>query len=434
MTLLLRLCLFTPLLLLLGAFTVLALCIESTPLVAQRVQLSPANIDRVQRILSQHKPGNLRAGEAKTITITEQELNLIASHILHRVDSAGLVVKVEQGLLVLTGSWDISAVLPYKKLASGYLNIETVVVNSSGNPGLNSLNIQSLKIGQLAFPPLLIEALRHFVFGRLDSIPTLHNLSNMIQTLDIRAQDLALTYQWQEGLVETIREGFITASERQSLAIYNQFLLAEVEQQGRNLTFTRLLEATFRYAQSRSQNGDPVAENKDAIIVLAAYANGGGLSTLVAEARHWPKPQRAKLRLQGRRDLVLHFMASAALAVAGGGAMSNAIGLQKEINDANGGSGFSFKDLAADRAGARFGEMAVASTAAAVRLQANLADGGGGSQLIPSMSGLEEGLNRAQFQRRFGGTDERRYQQVVAKIDQQINALALYREPGEGRD
>ena len=41
--------------------------------------------------------------------------------------------------------------------------------------------------------------------------------------------------------------------------------------------------------------------------------------------------------------------------------LSDVIGLYKEIEDSRGGSGFSFNDIAADRAGTRFGEKAVAS-------------------------------------------------------------------------
>ncbi len=72
--------------------------------------------------------------------------------------------------------------------------------------------------------------------------------------------------------------------------------------------------------------------------------------------------------LHGRHDLPRHFMGSAAIAVSGGGALSQAIGLFKEIDDSRGGSGFSFVDLLADRVGTRFGSLAVASRASARRI------------------------------------------------------------------
>jgi len=427
MKLLFRLCLFTPLLLLFGMFAVLALCIESSPLVAEQAQLSSSNIDRVKQILRQHSSETLRSGETKSLTLSEKEFNLIATYLARRLNAAGAVLKIRQGLLAVSSSWNISAFLPYKQKASSYLNIETVLANSAGGSGLNSLNIQSLKIGRLSFPPVFVEALLQFARKRLDAVADLQSVSKVVQAIDFRTQEIVLTYQWQEGLVETLRGRFLSIEERQALVIYNQFLVQEVDRQGRGLTFTSLLEATFRFAHKRSQNAEPVVENKAAIIVLAAYANGGGLSTLIPEARDWPKPRRAKLRLKGRHDLVQHFMTSAALAVAGGGAMSNAIGLRKEMDDANKGSGFSFKDLAADMSGARFGELAVASSISASTLQQRLLQGRGDTQLMVDIVGLEENLNKAAFERRYGGPGNERYKQQVKAIALAINKLALYR-------
>lgn len=428
MTLLLRLCFFTPLLLLLGMLAVLALCIESSPLVAEQALLSADNIDRVKQILRDHRSGSLHSGETKTITLSEKELNLLASHLARRLNSSGAVLTIKEGLLALKSTWDISALLPYKKQAAGYLNVEAVIGSSSGDSGIKDLNIHTLSVGQISFPSAVIDAALQIAIGHIDALPVVKEGEKMLRALDIGADDVALTYQWRADSIEMLRGHLITTDERRALVAYHQFLVAEVDRQGRTLTFTRLLEATFRFAQVRSKSADPVAENKAAIIVLAAYANGGGLSQLIPEARDWPKPRRAKLRLHGRRDLVQHFMTSATLAVAGGGAMSNAIGLRKEIDDANSGSGFSFKDLAADRAGVRFAERAVASAASASTLQRRLAKGRDETQLMADVSGLEENLSKVAFERRYGGPGDERFEQVVGMIDHRINKLLLYRQ------
>ena len=427
MTLLLRLCFFTPLLLLLGMLAVLALCIESTPLVAEQAPLSAANIARVKQILRDHRSGSLRSGETKTITLSEKEINLLASHLAERVNSVGAVLQIKEGLFALKSTWDISVFLPYKKQTAGYLNIEAVIGSSSGDSGIKGLNIHTLSVGQISFPSAVIDTVLQIAIDHIDAAPVVQEGEKIIQALEIGASDVALTYQWRADTVERLRGQLITADEHRALASYQQFLVAEVDRPGTTLTFTRLLEATFRFAQVRSKSADPVAENKAAIIVLAAYANGGGLSQLIPEARDWPKPRRAKLRLHGRRDLVQHFMTSAALAVAGGGAMSNAIGLRKEFDDASSGSGFSFKDLAADRAGVRFAERAVASAASASTLQSRLAKGQGDTLLMADVSGLEENLSKVAFERRYGGPGDERYEQVVKGIVQAINRLVLYR-------
>ena len=276
MNLLLRTCLVTPLLLLLGLFAVFALCIESSPLVTEQARLSPANIDRVKQLLGQHQPGNLRSGETGSLTLSEEELNLIATHLARRFNAAGAVLKIRQGLLAVSSSWNISAHLPYQQEAASYLNIDAVLVNREGGAGLNSITIQSLKIGRLSLPPFLLEPLLQFARKRLEVVEDLQHVSGVLQAIDFRRQQITLTYQWQESLLETLRGRLLSVEARQAIAIYHQFLVLEVDRQGRGLSFTSLLEATFGFAQKRSQNAAPVVENIAAIIVLAAYANGGG--------------------------------------------------------------------------------------------------------------------------------------------------------------
>jgi|AZIJ01.1.fsa_nt_gi uncharacterized protein YfiM (DUF2279 family) len=427
MTLLFRLCFAIPLLLLLGIFGVFALCIESSPLVAEQAPLSAANIERVKHILRQHRSENVRSGETKTITLSEEELNLLANHLAHRLNIVDAVLSIKEGLLALKSTWDISAFLPYKSQVPRYLNIDAVIGSSSGDAGLQDVNIQTLNIGQMTLPSALIKSVLQIVIEHIDALSLVQEGKKMIRVLDIGTKDVALTYQWRADSIERLRGRLVTGDERRVLAVYQQFLVSEVERQGRTLTFTHLVEATFRFAQRRSKSADPVAENKAAIIVLAAYANGGGLSRLIPEARDWPKPQKARLRLHGRRDLVKHFMTSSALTVAGGGAMSNAIGLRKEMDDASSGSGFSFIDLAADRAGVYFAEHAVSSVATASALQARLAKGRGNTRLMGDINGLEENLSKMAFERRYGGPGDQRYEQVVGMIDHRINDLMLYR-------
>ena len=73
--------------------------------------------------------------------------------------------------------------------------------------------------------------------------------------------------------------------------------------------------------------------------------------------------RRVELTLNGRHDSAQHFVISAALAAWAGEPVAEAIGLYKELDDARRGSGFSFADLAADRAGTRFGELVAKASA-----------------------------------------------------------------------
>jgi hypothetical protein len=143
------------------------------------------------------------------------------------------------------------------------------------------------------------------------------------------------------------------------------------------------------------------------------------------------------ITLAGRRDLAKHFTSSAALAAQGGSLFSDAVGLFKELTDANGGSGFSFPDLAADRAGVRFAELATGGPQQAGLLQhaarAGLAEG----DLMIELQGLPEALTREQFERDYGGTQGEPYLALAEHIERRIDGLRLYRlvqGMPEGRD
>lgn len=71
-----------------------------------------------------------------------------------------------------------------------------------------------------------------------------------------------------------------------------------------------------------------------------------------------------------RTDLAQHFIGAVVLSASMNRRVANALGEAKELSDSQaGGSGFSFVDLAADKAGSRFGELVVSTPENARRIQ-----------------------------------------------------------------
>jgi hypothetical protein len=187
------------------------------------------------------------------------------------------------------------------------------------------------------------------------------------------------------------------------------------------------LQPLFALARQRSAGGDgalAAAENRAALMTLTLYANGRGIADVLPAARDWPRPRALHLTLAGRDDFPLHLLISAALAVEGSSALSRAVGIYKEIADSRGGSGFSFNDIAADRAGTRLGELAVRSPQ---RLQDMLARGVQETDFMPTWADLPEFLAEPDFKRRYGGVGGAPYLAMVAEIDRRIAALPALR-------
>jgi hypothetical protein len=160
-------------------------------------------------------------------------------------------------------------------------------------------------------------------------------------------------------------------------------------------------------------------------LALTFHVLGISMERIFPEAASWPRSMPQKVTIDGRDDFAKHFMVSAAIAAYADTALSDVIGLYKEIEDSRGGSGFSFNDIAADRAGTRFGEKAVAREDSAEALQQRVASGLEDGDLMPSWSDLPEFMPEAEFKRRFGGIDAPPYKAMMRKIEQRVAALSV---------
>ena len=95
--------------------------------------------------------------------------------------------------------------------------------------------------------------------------------------------------------------------------------------------------------------------------------------------------------------------------------------------DAEGPSGFSFTDIAADRAGVRFAEVATASERSARKLQDTLAGSQAERDFFPKVGDLPEGLSEADFKSAYGDLDTETYNAMIRAIDNRIAKVALYK-------
>lgn len=183
-----------------------------------------------------------------------------------------------------------------------------------------------------------------------------------------------------------------------------------------------LLRSLVAEAAKRTAAGaDPVVENRTAVLLAAAQAFG---CTPVA---HGGPVRRVRPVLHRRDDLGRHFLGSAALAALFDRETSESIGLDKEVGDIRGWSGFSFSDVAANRAGARFGSLATASARSARRVQDRIERAASDTDIMPAVRHLPDHLPEKELKRRFGEPGGRAYERVLEEVEAQIADAPLYR-------
>jgi hypothetical protein len=123
--------------------------------------------------------------------------------------------------------------------------------------------------------------------------------------------------------------------------------------------------------------------------------------------------------VHGRHDLCQHFVVSCALTACNGPKAAEAAGLLKELLDANGGSGFSFADLAADLSGVAFGEQILHSPEFLARVEKTFSV----PDFALSPRGLVEGLTREEFEKRYGSLSDPKFREALAALKARVRAL-----------
>ena len=202
--------------------------------------------------------------------------------------------------------------------------------------------------------------------------------------------------------------------------------------------FGALLQTAFAPMPRDPARQSAVQHNRAAILALGLSIGEERLARLVGLDRNGEWVRAAALlrqgtTLRGRDDWSRHFCLSAALAVLEHPLVSDAGGLMKEQLDAlMRGSGFSFGDLAADRAGVRFAAAATHSEAAAKAMQARLQSGFAVNDFFPPAADLPENLTLEQFRRDYGEVGSQRYRQKVSEIEARLDGCVALSPPRSG--
>lgn len=389
--------------------------LDDTPLVAGSRSPEAGDIRRARTLLAEHDPRSLRDAEVRSISVSDEDVEVVANYLLGRLRPVAVAWQTRDD----GARCEITLALP-RNPVGGFLNLQARFRESDGLPALHGL-----KVGRVPVPAVVALPIGRALLSTLITRTGLPDPTAMVQAVAFSESSTTLTYQWQAQLVADMRSRLVPAAEQARLAAYNSALVRVLGSPGRTVPLVQVLGPMMAFADERARGGDAAAENRAALVVLAAWADGRSLALLAPEAGDWPQPPRATPMLLGRRDLAQHFLISAALAATGGGALSMAVGLSKEVDDSRGGSGFSFIDLAADEAGSRYGELAVAADTASL-LAGKTAGGVAEADLLPLLPALEERLEESQFKVRYGDVGSERYREVLARIRAHIGRSPLY--------
>ncbi|WP_303453663.1 hypothetical protein [Colwellia sp. 1_MG-2023] len=385
-----------------------------------------------QRIVSTLKQKNT----VTSISINQQEANGLTA-LLHR---AFPKVNADVRLSKYGAAIEASLALPFPSFIK-YLNVNAYISPSTQGLLLDEVSLGDLKVSGEFFISLMRFAADNFLKEQL-----LDNALAMITSIDINEERLIAHLSIDKNLLTMkkddksfllkMRDDLALFGNVETISFYYQSLSEFAAQQDMHSSIAVFIRHVFELAKTRSSISKEylaVKENQAAITALIIYFGADRFELLVGDVIIREKEQlviRNRLRkhvsLQTRPDLQKHFIYSMALQLFSSHGASDAIGEFKEFLDTNkGGSGFSFADLQADRAGTRLAMIVTKSEKNAKRAQqllANVTD----AELLPSIEGLHEGLNEDSFEKKFKDVLSKDYQQTLTEIDNRLKNLPVY--------
>lgn len=400
------------LILLLAAGGLLIAVIDNKPLVSRSETISPIAVAQARWLFSANDPRRLQAGDARRTAIPaaliDEGINYIASRFLR---GRGSLVLAEDSAEIR-----LSLRLPYVP-GEHFLNLSGTLREAKGEPRL-----AAARLGALPVPPALIEffiahAIR--VAGYEQEWQLAHKAISSLE-FEPQRQRVLVAYIWEPALLDRARNFAINPQDVARIRSAHESLAALLDHKapGSRMALPEALKPLLNVG------GVDQAENRRAVLLaLAAYLSEKNLAHVIPEAQNWPRIRPVMLTLQGRYDSAQHFAISSALAAWAGEPIADAIGVQKEMLDAQHGSGFSFADLAADRAGTRFGEQL---TRHPERIDRLLASEFSDRDIAPALNGLPENMSEREFRHRFGGPGNPAYQQMLGEIERRLNKIPLY--------
>lgn len=414
-----------------GTAGLVVLATDDEPLGFQPPKVTSAEKRRLADVLQ-----NSRSEEEglRQLRLSQYDVNLMLAMAVPQAPWPGKAqVRINDGTL----HGDVSVEIADGTKWTRFVNVR-VACQVEVTDGVSDIRLQRCHVGWVPVPPVLLEGILPPLTSAIREDPDFQAGLSAIRRVRVEGDGVSVAFRSGQGLAEKTIPSLISrlGGKPDVLArtrLYYRHLVRTAEQPPTGEPFEEFLQAAFQLAQQRSRNGDPTLENRAAILALGILLGHWRVESLVGPVTDRRPPTAVRRRLgqaclRGRRDWCQHFLVSASLAVASNESLSDQAGILKEELDAGkGGSGFSFGDLLADRAGTQFALAAIRDEQSARRLQSRLAGGFQIDEVFPPGDGLPEGIPDPTFQADYGGVGGEKYKELLAEIERRLTTCSATR-------
>lgn len=400
--------------------------LQGLPSVEPVASAQQQDIARLKGILSEHDPRDLVTGETRRVEMMQRDLNIGLGVVNPLPQRQRVRVALAPGL----GAMHYSLRVPANPFGE-YFNASVLVSENAGK-----LELESVQLGETEVPGFWLMPFILLVDGQLQArIAEYRDARKALQGVALREGAAEFVYSLDDDLFSRIeargRSLLMPEEDQARVQAYYQ----EVARISRSVSspapLTQLLQPLFSLALERTEAStsmnNAALESRALLLTLGVVMNGSSVRWLLGEekAAGMAVPQPVRWTLYGRDDLAQHFGISAALAVGAGGNLADAVGAFKELDDSRGGTGFSFVDLLADRAGVELAGLATGSRAASIQ-QFLAAPDLRETDILADIHRLPEGLMEMTFRSRYQDLDDARYSQIKREVDVRVAQLPIH--------
>ncbi len=376
--------------------------------------MTQADVISAKKIL--REGSKTKPNEIGTIELTLADLNLAGNYLLNHFSKGKALIALKDHKI----RFAVTATLP-ENVVGKYVNISFRLGHEEGNP-LPTLT--KFKAGKLLLPSkvaawIIETAIKHTSLNEYFLLAT-----DPIKAVTIDDDKIAITYHPSRTTLKTARD-LLThdSSNKDNGNAYKAKIAAIVKAHDPDwrLSLAELLQPLFVLALRRSTLETAIEENRIVINTTNDYVN------TTASGVKPPSPYYPAY-LYKRIDLAQHFIGAAAITASVNSQVAQVFGEEKELQDAQSGSGFSFVDLTADKAGTRFGELATANPESARKMQQAMASIKNYTDFMPDPRTLPDHMDEATFKKRYGTINSADYEKVSKEIDALISATSIYKD------
>jgi hypothetical protein len=413
------------------------LAVEDKSLPIEAAKVTSAEKRRLVHLIREKSPRSLIEGQTHTLCLTEHDINVLLSWGLS-LGSPNRKAKVDinQDLASFAASIGVA----HGRGNTYYLNAEIAGRTEIKDKNL-TLNMEQFRLGSVKVPHWFLRIISPVVTSMLKHNRLSKPFFDATKAVAIQPDSIAVTYgplhlppnKFREDLFGPANSGQeLLASTR----VQAEHLLAVVsESPDKQPEFGECFETAFSLARVRSMDGkDPIIENRAAIFSLGILLGHPRVEEFlgpvhISYGNYTARRMLSRVAVRNRSDWTKHFCVAAAIALLSDEIVSDAASvLKEELDSDTGGSGFSFSDLIASRAGTTFALQATYDERAARAMQDRIVCGFRVDDFFPPAADLPEGITDTELQSHYGGVGGEGYNRMMEIIEQRIASCAAYQQ------